>query len=137
MREESAFADWNVVLRRSFGVPDIVLEANALAAIEGWIRTQLESSNLNQSDKESAAEKFVPAVIAVAARGDLDHYVLSNNLTHYLRPVGTPPAEIVVREMYPDWGVYTTEQAQPLVAVAAEMVEQMVDYVERHKFSPE
>ena len=137
MREESAFADWNLVLRRSFGVPDIVLEANALAAIEGWIRTQLESSNLNQSDKESAAEKFVPAVIAVAARGDLDHYVLSNNLTHYLRPVGTPPAEIVVREMYPDWGVYTTEQAQTLVAVAAEMVEQMVDYVERHKFSPE
>jgi hypothetical protein len=137
MPEESAVADWNLVLRRSFGIPDIVSKANAVAAIEGWIRTQLESSNLIQSDKESAAEKLVPAVITVAARGDLDHYVLSNNLTHYLRPVGTTPAEIVVREMYPDWGVYTTETAQSLLAVAAEIVEQMVDYVERHKFSPE
>ena len=96
MREESAFADWNLVLRRSFGVPDIVSGANALAAIEGWIRTQLESSNLIDADKESAAEKFVPAIIAVAERGDLDHYVLSNNLSHYLRPVGTTPAEIIV-----------------------------------------
>jgi hypothetical protein len=137
MREESAFADWNLVLRRSFGVPDIVSGANALAAIEGWIGTQLESSSLIHADKEIAAEKFVPAIIAVAERGDLDHYVLSNNLSHYLRPVGTTPAEIVVREMYPEMRDHSTDTAQSLLAVAAEIVEQMVDYVERHKFSPQ
>ena len=33
--------------------------------------------------------------------------------------------------------VHTTDTAQSLLAVAAEIVEQMVDYVERHKFSPQ
>jgi hypothetical protein len=135
--EETAITDWYVVLKRSFGIADIVSGANAEAVIEGWIREHLESSNLLQADRDSAAKQFMPAIKELAVTGALDTYVLGG-LSRYFRPLGDrTAAELVVREAFPEVTVLTTETAEALLAVAGEITDRMFDYVESHKFSSE
>jgi len=135
--EETAITDWYVVLKRSFGIPDIVSGANAEAVIEGWIREHLESSNMIQADRDDAAKKFMPAIKELAVDGALDSYVLGA-LSRYFRPLGDrSAAELVVREAFPEVTVLTTETAEALLAVAGEITDRMFDYVETHKFPPD
>jgi hypothetical protein len=134
--DDSAITDWYVVLKRSFGIPDIVSAANAEAVIEEWIREHLESSNLLQADRDRAAKLFMPAIKELAVAGALDCYVLGG-LSRYFRPLGdTLAAELVVREAFPEV-MLTTETGEALLAVAGEITDRMFDYVEGHKFPPE
>jgi hypothetical protein len=135
--EDEAITDWYVVLKRSFGIPDIVSGANAEAAIEGWIREHLESSNMIQADRDDAAKKFMPAIKTLSVSGALDSYVLGA-LARFFRPLGDKSAaELVVREAFPDVTVFTTDTADALLAVSGEITDRMFDYVESHKFPPE
>jgi hypothetical protein len=135
--EDDAITDWFVVLKRSLGIPDIVSGANAEAVIEGWIREHLESSNLLQADRDSAAQKFMPAIKELAVSGALDCYVLGG-LSRYFRPLGDrSAAELVIRDAFPEVTVLTTETAEALLAVAGEITDRMFDYVQTHKFPPE
>ena len=88
MTDQTALTPWTQVLRRSFGIPDIVSESTATAALHGWIYDQLESSNLIDSDKTKAAKTTLKAVLAVAESGGLDYYVLGEIGPH-LRAIPT------------------------------------------------
>jgi hypothetical protein len=135
--EDEAYTDWFVVLKRSLGIPDIVSGANAEAVIEGWVRERLESSNLNQTDRDRAAKQFMPAIKELSVAGALDCYVLGG-LSRYFRPLGDrTAAELVVREAFPEVTVLTTDTAGALLAIAGEITDRMFDYVETHKFPPE
>ncbi len=136
MLEKTAITDWDVVLKRSFGIPDIVSAANAEAVIEGWIREHLESGNLLEADRDSATKKFMPAIKELAVSGALDCYVLGG-LSRYFRPLGdTLASELVLREAFPEV-MLRTETGEALLAVAGEITDRMFDYVEGHKFPPE
>jgi hypothetical protein len=135
--EDEVYTDWYVVLKRSFGIPDIVSGANAEAVIEGWIREHLENSNLLQADRDRAANKFMPAIKELAIAGAFDCYVLGG-LSRYFLPLGDrTAAELVVREAFPEVTVLTTDTAGALLALAGEITDRMFDYVETHKFPPE
>ena len=137
MSEDEVYTDWYVVLKRSFGIPDIVSGANTEAVIEGWIREHLENSNLLQADRDRAANKFMPAIKELAIAGAFDCYVLGG-LSRYFRPLGDrTAAELVVREAFPEVTVLTTDTAGALLALAGEITDRMFDYVETHKFPPE
>jgi hypothetical protein len=135
--EDEATTDWYVVLKRAFGIPDIVSGANAEAVIEGWIREHLETTNLLQADRDSAAKKSMPAIKELSVSGALDCYVLGA-LGQYLRSMGDKSAaELVVGDAFPEVTNLTTETAEALLSVAGEITDRMFDYVESHKFPPE
>jgi hypothetical protein len=133
MANDLTEADWSHVLRRAFEVPDIVSDGYALEAIQQWVKAHLETSELSDAEKQKLAEELPAAVVAFAASGGLDYYLVGS-LAQFLPTPTSPAAEAVLQSAYPNLTVDTTESAQAQLTVVGEMVERMIDYVEKHKF---
>jgi hypothetical protein len=125
-------ADWSHVLRRAFDVPDIVSDGYALEAIQHWVQAHLETSELQHADKQKLAEELPAAVVAFAASGGLDYYLVGS-LAQFLPTPTSPAAEAILRSADPGLTEYTTESAQAQLTVVGEIVERMIAYVENHR----
>jgi hypothetical protein len=124
---------WSQVLRRAFDIPDIVSDGYALEAIERWIQAHLETPELAEADRKTVAKDLPSAVVAVAASGDLDYYLVGS-LAQFLPTPTSPASEVILRHAYPTLTDFTTEPAQAQLTVVGEIVERVIAYVERHKF---
>lgn len=136
MQDETADVQWSRVLRRSFGIPDIVSKENAIKSIQGWICSQLASSNLSDVEQIAVSRDLLTAVFAVAVRGDLDFFVLSS-LAQQRVPTNETASEIIIQEMDSKAVVSTTDATQSVLAAAEAVVDRMIDYVGRHRFTSE
>lgn len=67
--------EWVLVVRRSFGIPDLVSNEDAREAIIGSLLEQLQENGY-QSPTRGAAEPIVDAFIAFGVSGDLDDSLL-------------------------------------------------------------
>jgi hypothetical protein len=133
MANQQAEAVWSQVLRRAFDVPDIVSDDYALEAIERWVQVHLETSELGDADRRTVAKDLPSAVVAVAANGDLDYYLVGS-LAQFLFAPTSPISEVILHHAYPTLTDYSTESAQAQLTVVGEMIERMIAYVEAHKF---
>jgi hypothetical protein len=72
----------------------------------------------------------------VAVRGDLDFFVLSS-LAQQRVPTNETASEIIIQEMDSKAVVSTTDATQSVLAAAEAVVDRMIDYVGRHRFTSE
>ncbi len=71
-----------LVVRRSFGIPDLVDNNDARRALVGCLE-ELLLQNGWQSGTRAIADVMVDALLALAASGDLDDYVLPDGLSTF------------------------------------------------------
>jgi hypothetical protein len=67
---------WELVVRRSFGIPDLVADEDARKALIGFFQDQLEQNGW-QSPTRGMCEPIVDALMALGASGDFDDRLLS------------------------------------------------------------
>jgi hypothetical protein len=67
--------EWVFVVRRSFGIPDLITDEDARETLIGSLEDQLRD-NRWQSPSRAIAEPMVDALIALGTSGDLDERLL-------------------------------------------------------------
>lgn len=132
---------WALVLRRSFGIPDLVDDDGARQALIASFQNQLQETGW-QGPTRAIAEPLVTALMALEASGDLDDRLLPAGLGASGDAPITPDAasRLIDRGMtvvdpehlvFDVMGNYPTE----VVVVAQQVLDRVCQHVREQPFS--
>ncbi len=122
-------AEWRLALRRSFQIPDMVSEENAVDVLGEWACFGLKSILLIDKDRADAGRELVKVTVEMAARGDLDYFLLSEEMRPYLSSKPRySAAEMVARQAFCDVTDFSTDTGRALINVAHEMVDKLLNF---------
>ena len=126
---------WTLMMRRSFGIPDIVSDETAEKAIQGWIVTQLANSELSDPDRITASCRMYNEVVALGSKGHLDRFLLGDleaafqEIEHIHH--GSPASLIADRvDQGSKWRTTSTRTA--LEQAGGRLAERLLQYVRDH-----
>jgi hypothetical protein len=85
---------WLPVVRSAYGIPDVIGESMALAAIAARVRIDLEASEIPPPNQIPAAQRVLAATLELLHTGELDDCLLPKELAQLLADVPDPAARI-------------------------------------------
>lgn len=131
-------AQWALVVRRSFGIPDLVAEDDARTALIGSVEERLHENGW-QSPAHQIAELMVEALLALGASGSPDEALFGaeRDLVDATFAGQDPAHRLLNQGMtvadpeHLDWDVMS-EPPPELVATAQQVLERIGRYVQEH-----
>jgi hypothetical protein len=129
---------WQALLRRSFGIPDVVSDENATLGIQAWIRERVEETELLEDRKDKAPIDVVRGLLDAAEEGELDPFLMGELGTYPAAPVGlgqgSAPEDVVMARAFRDVSGFTSTTARVLRSTCEQLADRLIDYVLRHPF---
>lgn len=86
-------ATWYRLVRRSFGIPDMVSDELATKVLHNRLGAEFEGSMILEDRWSEAGGKILDAVLTLGSNGELDDLLLPEDLArHVVEPGRVPPA---------------------------------------------
>ncbi len=122
---------WWTILRRSYGIPDLVTDRHAGIAIVEHLASEHPTGLL---DYRPLFRSVIEAVLTLGSRGELDDYLVPRALAPLLQAEpDLPGLEVRVRNVEPTvWRPFESEKARiAIISSSCALVETIGDYVRR------
>ena len=124
----SGDVDWEQLIRRSFGVPDVIGDDAASRALEGSLNALNAMSKGQQPDDPSMETRILEALAWAGRKGSLDDYL-----------VGLPEGERLAKDavhtrIHSETNWSTVEIYGAIEVLTGSAIVQIREFVSRHPF---